>query len=236
MQNIKNILIIDTALNGVNICVYDLTTDKYVESYLETVRGQAEQIIPMVQGALSNFSLSFQDLDAIITTVGPGSFTGLRLGISAANSFALALEMPIFGMDTFTAVKLSYLDGRKIDHNFAVILETKRADYYIQAFDPLGAPLTNRATLDFDRAHKVTEDLNINHICGDAVERFSNDHAARNDEAKLTQNKVRLANLALVAIHFKTHRESFLDSSKPIYLRGADISQPKKKLRQVSEC
>ncbi len=235
MTDFNNILLIDTALNGVNICLYKPQRQQAVESYIETVRGQAEQIVPMIQDVIKRSDLKFSDIDAIVTTLGPGSFTGLRLGISAANSLALSLDIPVYGISSFDVVKWTYMGEKDTaSSDFGVILETKRSDFYVQLFDQKGLAITNGASLSHDKCWKLLADHNILNIIGDACERFTAESGENKASPHLSQSRVTQAKLTNTAIQFIGQSDSFIKSGKPIYLRGADISQPKKILRQVS--
>lgn len=67
---------------------------------VKTQRDQAQILVPMTVGILKKANLSFSDLDAIAVSVGPGSFTGVRVGISTARSLGLALDIPAIGLST----------------------------------------------------------------------------------------------------------------------------------------
>lgn len=67
-------------------------------------RGHAERLVPMVEEALAEGGLSYRDLDRIGVTTGPGSFTGVRVGIAAARGFALALGIPAVGIGSLAAL------------------------------------------------------------------------------------------------------------------------------------
>ena len=68
------------------------------------LRGQSEALMPMVGAVLAEAGCGFKDLDAIAVTVGPGAFTGLRIGLAAARGMALAAELPLIGVTTLEAV------------------------------------------------------------------------------------------------------------------------------------
>lgn len=63
--------------------------------YERRERAHAEAIVPMIERALGDASLSYRDLDAIAVTTGPGSFTGVRVGIATARGLALATDLPL---------------------------------------------------------------------------------------------------------------------------------------------
>ncbi len=105
-------------------------------------RGQAEALLPMIEEVMEEAAARFADLDALAVTVGPGSFTGLRVGLAAARGMALAAGLPCLGASTLEAVVHGTPEGeREAGAPFLAVLETKRADVYAQAFAPDLEPL-----------------------------------------------------------------------------------------------
>ncbi len=105
--------------------------------------GQAEALLPMVDGALRRARLAAGALDLIAVTTGPGSFTGIRVGLAAAQGIALGLDRPLIGVTGFEAAA-ALCRPDSVDCDLLVALESRRADLYVQIFaaagQPLGAP------------------------------------------------------------------------------------------------
>src|SRR5471030_3156973 len=98
------VLAIDTALEACSAAV--LETDRAsaaIHESLPMVRGHAEALIPLVARLLDRARLTFAEIDRIAVTTGPGSFTGLRVGIAAARGIALAAAKPAVGLSTLAA-------------------------------------------------------------------------------------------------------------------------------------
>lgn len=99
------ILAIDTALDACSAAVFDSEADKLLAVLSHDMRrGHAEALIPMIADVMTAAALDYADLDRIATTVGPGSYTGLRVGISAAKGLALASGKPAVGITTLAAL------------------------------------------------------------------------------------------------------------------------------------
>lgn len=116
-------------------------------------RGHAEAIFPMIREVMHRSSVSFAELDRIAVSVGPGSFTGTRVGISAARGLALATTARLVGATSLAIIAAmvtpsSSASGRHI----AVALSAGRGDIYFQLFSPTGAPMTTERAIDPDAA------------------------------------------------------------------------------------
>lgn len=98
------ILAIDTALDACAAAVLDTEAAKLVaQESLPMKRGHAEALMPLIARVMKAAALGFATLDRIAVTTGPGSFTGLRVGLSAARGLALAANKPVVGLTTLSA-------------------------------------------------------------------------------------------------------------------------------------
>jgi tRNA threonylcarbamoyl adenosine modification protein YeaZ len=95
------LLAIDTALEACSVAVAD--GERIVTRSQNVGRGHAEILMGQVEDAMRQAGLAFADLDRIAVIIGPGSFTGLRVGIAAARGFALATGKPAVGISTLAA-------------------------------------------------------------------------------------------------------------------------------------
>ncbi len=101
-------------------------------------RGHAEVLMALVQDVMQRAGLTFDALDLIATTVGPGGFTGLRIGLASARGLALAGQTPIVGVTTLEAVaRAQPIVGMPT----LIALDSKRDDIYVQTFDSGRFPL-----------------------------------------------------------------------------------------------
>src|SRR5215510_13856198 len=98
------VLAIDTALHACSAAVLDSDRQAIMASESLTMqRGHAEALMPLIARVMDSAAIEFKDLDRIAVTTGPGSFTGLRVGISAARGLALAAGKPAIGLTTLAA-------------------------------------------------------------------------------------------------------------------------------------
>ncbi|MFN4087630.1 MAG: tRNA (adenosine(37)-N6)-threonylcarbamoyltransferase complex dimerization subunit type 1 TsaB [Alphaproteobacteria bacterium] len=98
-------------------------------------RGHAEVLLPMVRAVMAEAGIGFGDLGAIGATVGPGSFTGLRVGLAAARGLALATGIPCIGVTVTEAIAAQVGSALPL----LVVVDTRRGDIYGQVFAD-GAP------------------------------------------------------------------------------------------------
>jgi tRNA threonylcarbamoyladenosine biosynthesis protein TsaB len=98
------ILAIDTALDACAAGVLDTKASQLIaQESLPMKRGHAEALMPLIARVMKASGVAFAALDRISVTTGPGSFTGLRVGLSAARGIALAANKPVVGVTTLTA-------------------------------------------------------------------------------------------------------------------------------------
>ena len=105
------VLAIDTALAACSAAVLDTDHGGGVlaSDSLSMTRGHAEALMPLIYHVMQRARMAFADLDRVAVTTGPGSFTGLRVGISAARGIALAADKPAVGVSTLTAYAAALL-------------------------------------------------------------------------------------------------------------------------------
>jgi tRNA threonylcarbamoyladenosine biosynthesis protein TsaB len=122
------ILGLDSASNGCNVCVWrDGQVLSLIEKHME--RGQDQQLMPVVLQALEKAQVTFEQIDRIAVTRGPGSFTGLRIGLAATRGLGLALSKTVIGIDRFHIYREQY---KSTTDNLLILIQSKRAELYCQ--------------------------------------------------------------------------------------------------------
>ena len=223
----KNILVLDTALNG---CVVGLKT-KDQKTYVREermVRGQAERLIPMMEACFEEAKISTKELDHVFSTIGPGTFTGLRLALSATKTLSASLKIKAYGVTTFDLLSCQFSPSK----NHAVVLETKRKDFYIQCFDAEGEKMSEPLALLGEPSSQILIDHKVEVVisdCKDRLHPFLN-QAYHFHDVSLPSGEAFLK----FAEHVLETQSSVLKPLEPMYLRDADVSQSKKKQRILS--
>jgi tRNA threonylcarbamoyl adenosine modification protein YeaZ len=135
------VLAIDTALEACSVAVLDTErADLRAHESLPMQRGHAEALMPLVARVLDRAQLDFSSIDRIAVTTGPGSFTGLRVGIAAARGIALAAGKPAIGLTTLAAFAAPFIAA---DDTLPVVvaIDARHDHIYLQVFGPGGRTL-----------------------------------------------------------------------------------------------
>lgn len=99
-------------------------------------QGQAEALMPLIERAMTEASVAYADLDLIAVTVGPGSFTGVRVGLATARALSLAAGKPCIGVSSLDVLAAAVPDAeRGRAETILAAVDTKRGDLYLQGFD-----------------------------------------------------------------------------------------------------
>jgi tRNA threonylcarbamoyladenosine biosynthesis protein TsaB len=134
------ILAIDTALEACSAAVLDTDSGAVASESLPMVRGHAEALMPLIARVMNDAELEFADLDRIAVTVGPGSFTGLRVGVAAARGIAVAAGKPAVGLTTLAALAAPYVATDDKAPLIAAI-DARNDQVYMQLFAAAGRTL-----------------------------------------------------------------------------------------------
>ena len=132
------ILAIDTALDACAAAVLDTRAGVPVAQESQPMkRGHAEALMPLIARVMKEAGVGFAALDRIAATTGPGSFTGLRVGLSAARGIALAANKPAVGLSTLLAYAAPHLANDETTPVVSVI-DARHNHVYLQTFAPGG--------------------------------------------------------------------------------------------------
>jgi len=137
------LLAFDTCFDGCSVCLAQRREGGALElaSAMERFEtGHAERLVPMIGEAMERAGLAFSDIDEIAVTIGPGTFTGTRIGIAAARSFALATGARTGGYSSLAV--MAGVARRDIASDLmAVVVDARRGEVYAQLFGRDGGRL-----------------------------------------------------------------------------------------------
>ena len=221
------ILAFDTAMSGCSVAVFDAATGDGVSESRPMVRGQSEALVPMLQEILARAGRSFADIGLIATTIGPGAFTGLRIGLSTARSLALALDIPAGGVTTTEVIARTVHEKLNPLNEVMVVLETKREDFYAQHF-PRPPVAISREDL-----YAQYQDTHLT-LCGDGVSRLMSGLGG-GCARWVFEEGFDLPDPSMIArIAWENLKAGALRPPAPLYLRDADVSQSSRPARTIA--
>jgi tRNA threonylcarbamoyladenosine biosynthesis protein TsaB len=132
------VLAIDTALAACSAAILDTSQGGIVASASQPMtRGHAEALIPLLGRVTAEARMLFRNFDRVVVTTGPGSFTGLRVGIAAARGIALAINKPAVGLSTLSAYAAPYL-AEDDTVPVVVAIDARHQHVYLEVFGPGG--------------------------------------------------------------------------------------------------
>jgi tRNA threonylcarbamoyladenosine biosynthesis protein TsaB len=135
------ILAIDTALDACAAAVLDTGASRLIAVESQAMkRGHAEALMPMIARVMQQSGLPFAALDRVAVTTGPGSFTGLRVGLSAARGIALAANKPVVGLTTLSAYAAPVVSEGG-EHPVISAIDARHDQVYFQVVSGDGSPL-----------------------------------------------------------------------------------------------
>ena len=215
-----NILVIDCAVSRLSIGVK--ADDKMISEVFDIGMRQSEILVPVIQEVLEKVGLKPADLNYSALTLGPGSFTGLRLGISALKAIELAYNVPVYGISSlkvygypfsdFDIPVLSCIDANK-DKFYATI--TKNNEVLLEDGD-----------WETEKLIEITKDYHKLFIAGPDCNKLKLIIEESNKNIKIYTAKVRpLTTESLIAITeelISQGQEPLKDFDGPVYLRASE--------------
>jgi tRNA threonylcarbamoyl adenosine modification protein YeaZ len=221
------VLAIDTALAACSAAVLDTEGSGIRASEsLAITRGHAEELMPLVARVMEQSGFGFADLDRVVTTTGPGSFTGLRVGISAARAIALAAAKPAVGVSTLSAFAAPHLADDETVQVIAAI-DARHEHVYLQVFGPGGRILVAPRLAALSEAVRAASEA-PSRIVGSAAQTIA-DRLAKDAFAPLQIDARDAPDIAWVARMGAVLPEG-QSPPKPQYLRAPD-AQPQNAAR-----
>lgn len=134
------LLAFDTATPLVTVALHD--GDRVVvEHTSEQPMKHGEHLAPLIARSLDDAGIVRQDLTAIAVGVGPGPFTGLRVGLVTARTLGFVLDLPVYGVCSLDAVALEVVGTRATDGPFLVATDARRKEVYLASYDADGRRL-----------------------------------------------------------------------------------------------
>jgi tRNA threonylcarbamoyladenosine biosynthesis protein TsaB len=215
------VLAIDTALEACSAAVLDTETGVLASEMRPMVRGHAEALIPLVSKIMGEAHTAFAELDRIATTTGPGSFTGLRVGIAAARGIALSAEKSAVGLTTLAAFAAPHIASDD-SIGIAVAIDARHGHVYLQVFGPGGRTLVAPRIASVRDAVRIAA-TGPTRLAGNAAEALASAWPP-NEMPPVLVDQQPMPDIAWVA-RLGAVANGGPASLKPVYLRAPD-AQP----------
>ena len=151
MTEASSILAIDTALGATAVCVLTNGGVAPVSESIPMERGHAEAVVPMIERVVSRAPGGVAGLKRIAVTIGPGSFTGIRVGVSAARALGLAWDLPVVGVSTLSALAAPAIAASQWA-TIAAAIDARHGNVYLQSFSRDGGTQVRPTVLPVDEA------------------------------------------------------------------------------------
>jgi tRNA threonylcarbamoyladenosine biosynthesis protein TsaB len=236
-----NILAFDSCFGAVSAAVrWQTLLGEWVQHEAIDVQsgGNAERLFQVIERVLEASALDLQDIERIAVTLGPGTFTGLRVGVGAARGLALATGKPVVGLSSLaaTAAQARRLSPELNEQSLVVAMDARREAHYVQLFGPDGTQLTDAGLFGAAEAalhiSGTMPGKNRIHIVGSGAEPVADALRALglDTHALLTDIQPHAGALALLAPQLAP-----LSTLVPIYLRQPDAKEPAQQPHYVAQ-
>jgi tRNA threonylcarbamoyl adenosine modification protein YeaZ len=209
------LLAFDTATPAVTVALYDGERVVAERTTVDAMR-HGELLAPSIAGVLDDAGLIRQDLTAVAVGVGPGPFTGLRVGLMTARTLAAVLEIPVYGVCTLDVLAVEAVDSGIVQGPFHVATDARRKEVYFASYDADGGRLSGPEVLK--PAVVATDDAVVGRGAMLYPDSFPDGRLPENPSA------------AVLARVVAEERAELYDP-EPMYLRRPDTAEPHKPKR-----
>ncbi len=148
------ILSLDSSATSASVCVFDADENKIIgEFYINTKLTHSQTLVPMIDSLMTCTNLQYSDIDYLAVNTGPGSFTGIRIGVSVVKGLAMAQNLPCVDVSTLESMAYNFIDSD--DVVVCACMDARRNQVYNALFSVDNGRITR---LCDDRAISI-EDL-----------------------------------------------------------------------------
>jgi len=214
------VLAFDCAVTGLDVAV--VRDGVVLAGLAESGRDQAARLLPAIETVLANASVDRRDVSLIAVTIGPGSFTGVRVGLAAARGLAVGLAVPLAGVTTTAVLLAQAASGERVA---VAAIDSRLGDWFCAIDEGKAVPFATSA-----RDLAVRLDGRPCLVIGTGVQALAGDLAAIGIDAiaeDAVPDAAALARLAGAAgIDAWRDRNAREGLPRPLYLRGVNITLP----------
>jgi tRNA threonylcarbamoyladenosine biosynthesis protein TsaB len=226
------ILAIDTALDACSAAVLDSGASKLIAQESQPMkRGHAEALMPLIARVMGEAAIAFAALDRIAVTTGPGSFTGLRVGLSAARGIALAAGKPVVGITTLTAYAAPVVSVNAVQPVISAI-DARHDHVYVQVVGGDGSSLMTPRVAPIEETLGASR-FGAPHLVGNAAQILA-DRWPKDALPPFQVDALPAPDIAWVA-WLGAAVDPDTAPARPYYLRAPDAKPPKDMLQIAAQ-
>ena len=197
-----------------SVCVYDAGRNRILGANHQFMdRGQAEALAPMVQETMKIAGVGFADLKRIAVTIGPGTFTGVRIGLAMARGLGVSLSIPIIGINSLAAIATN---EKSHERPIAVAADARMDEIYFAAFDFAGQELLPPAVVPLDEVQVPASPCLVLGTGADLLLKKLGAHFHLRSSAGDMPNAANFVHLAAAL-------PASANPPEPLYLRAPDV-------------
>ncbi|WP_175868461.1 tRNA (adenosine(37)-N6)-threonylcarbamoyltransferase complex dimerization subunit type 1 TsaB [Bartonella gabonensis] len=186
-------------------------------------KGHAEKLIGYIAHVMMQSNIALDQIDRIAVNIGPGSFTGMRVGVSTARALALALEIPAIGVSALEALASQTIINKNTASAITVVIEAGRGMFYHQNFN---ADLTPLGASGLKTIEDIIEDLpQQTKLIGPATDIVMQHIENYKINEKIILEKIPYEAADIVNYAYLAANKQPQNSPCPLYLRSADAKQ-----------
>jgi len=213
------LLAIDTSANFCSAALYDCGQGEILSRKSEDIgRGHAERLMGMLAEVLDSAKLEYKDVGRMAAICGPGSFTGIRVGLATARGLALGLNIPIIGINALEAIAFQHNNSENdAETPIVVSLDAKRGEVFAQVFSNSGEHMTSPQAVALDQLSDFMPDHPFR-IAGSGNQAIINAIGGQSCEVISDQTAANIEYVARLAAQMPDD----LKKPSPLYLRSAD--------------
>jgi tRNA threonylcarbamoyladenosine biosynthesis protein TsaB len=211
------ILCIETSARNCSVVLFDDLTCISIREEIGEGYIHAEMLHLFISEVVQKAKFSLDKVDAIAVSAGPGSYTGLRIGVAAAKGLAFALKKPLISVDTLTSLALRAIEESPGFDEYVPMIDARRMEVYTCRFNPLGIALDDVKAIIPDESFFKEANQKVLY-CGDGCGKFSMHNSPQNKfNSTLIPSALWMGEIALN--HWNLNSFADLAYFEPFYLK-----------------
>jgi len=221
-----NLLLIESSNE---ICSVALSQEKSIiqEKYIDKPNSHSVYLAPFVNEVLNNATMSINELDGVVISDGPGSYTGLRIGSSLAKGICLGAGIPLMAVSTLKGLAKKALNDYPSVNQAIALVDARRSDAYIGVYNQQLKPIIKEQFITINSELKIEKSNAV--VVGSGAMKFINELDVKK-ELKHSESVLYAKDLLDEAM-LKWAKQDFVDltSYEPNYIKSVFVTKPKSK-------